>query len=484
MSKVLRVSDSNYKVIVSKGGTITFDTTNSGQDSTYGATSLLAGERYVISIPGTTDFTLIGAPNNQVGTAFQATGPGTGTGVAVLQYPAGDGSVIIKGNLIVEGETTTIESTVSTISDNIVLLSEGNINAGLPSTLDRPYSSGLEIERGTLSNTRWVYDDSLTWTLGPGVNGTGTWLAETGPIGTAQRLPLATPGIIAGGSLYVSVGAGVITVAGSSDYEEKVFRYVNGTITPDPVTRNVIVDDDAIPNAKSIRDYLNYGLSTAEFTRLIKDNSYVEIVDKNNTISTILEVGNRTTIQTLGTHGFLAGDTITIQGVDAGGDAFIEGLNGTYTVTDVPTTSSLEINYTSTGGDKAAYVQNSASTVDEDSKISLVIEDTEIAKFYNNRIELGSIQILDSEISTTVSNEDLLLSAPGTGTVTVKDVFAITETPSDDDGDITPPAPIEGVKIYSKESGPAGTGIYFVNKDNVNDELISNNRALLYSMLF
>ncbi|MEM7318486.1 MAG: hypothetical protein AAF408_05625 [Pseudomonadota bacterium] len=46
------------------------------------ATNIIAGREYEIKTVGTTDFTLIGSPNNDVGTVFEATGPGTGTGVA------------------------------------------------------------------------------------------------------------------------------------------------------------------------------------------------------------------------------------------------------------------------------------------------------------------------------------------------------------------------------------------------------------------
>lgn len=46
------------------------------------ATSIVASNTYVILTVGTTDFTLIGAPDNNVGTHFIATGTGTGTGTA------------------------------------------------------------------------------------------------------------------------------------------------------------------------------------------------------------------------------------------------------------------------------------------------------------------------------------------------------------------------------------------------------------------
>ena len=46
------------------------------------AGSFVVGVEYAIEVPGTTDFTLIGSADNNVGTRFTATGAGTGTGVA------------------------------------------------------------------------------------------------------------------------------------------------------------------------------------------------------------------------------------------------------------------------------------------------------------------------------------------------------------------------------------------------------------------
>ena len=48
--------------------------------SSVAATALVAGRTYVIVSLGTTDFTLVGAENNTIGTSFIATGAGAGTG--------------------------------------------------------------------------------------------------------------------------------------------------------------------------------------------------------------------------------------------------------------------------------------------------------------------------------------------------------------------------------------------------------------------
>jgi hypothetical protein len=46
------------------------------------AGSFIVGRVYTILVPGTTDFTLIGASDSEIGTSFTATGTGTGTGTA------------------------------------------------------------------------------------------------------------------------------------------------------------------------------------------------------------------------------------------------------------------------------------------------------------------------------------------------------------------------------------------------------------------
>ena len=52
------------------------------------AGSFVVGTSYTIYSVGTTNFTLIGAANNNIGTTFTATGVGTGTGVATTSSTA------------------------------------------------------------------------------------------------------------------------------------------------------------------------------------------------------------------------------------------------------------------------------------------------------------------------------------------------------------------------------------------------------------
>lgn len=132
------------------------------------------------------------------------------------------------------------------------------------------------------------------------------------------------------------------------------------------------------------------------------------------------------------------------------------------------------------------------------SAIEFTIDGNAAAYFFNNRTELQHLRISDTTIETTSSSSDLILSAPGSNSVQIADVLYIPQGPYQDDdgtaggtyafGDDTdednPDAPPNGIKIYSKTEQAGGTNLYFVNSNETQDELVSRNKALLYSFIF
>jgi len=72
------------------------------------------------------------------------------------QYTISAPTIVIDGNLTVSGTTTSVETTNSTITDNIIVLNQGETGAGITAG-----SSGIEIERGSATNVSIVYDDSV-----------------------------------------------------------------------------------------------------------------------------------------------------------------------------------------------------------------------------------------------------------------------------------------------------------------------------------
>jgi hypothetical protein len=72
-----------------------------GGTITVTAGSFVVGETYTISSVGTTDFTLVGSADNNVGTSFVATGVGVGTGTVtrsdILRLWTGVGTLVVGG---------------------------------------------------------------------------------------------------------------------------------------------------------------------------------------------------------------------------------------------------------------------------------------------------------------------------------------------------------------------------------------------------
>lgn len=345
MSKVLRVSDGNYKIIVDNpsdvnGGIITLDTTGG--------------------------------------------------------YTSDRGKVVITGDLEVKGITTTVESTVTTIADNILTLNSGQQGAGVSPSLN--FHAGIEIDRGSFPNALVLFDETVPYVTG-GSSGIGSFVFENE---TGQLLPVSFNSLNAQGTLYITTPNSAINVAGTVNYEENVFTYVNGSIVDSG--SGIVINNDHIPNTKAVFDFVNYAFDTIFQVAIEEGDTRLETSDFD-----------------------------------------ISGLEST---------------------------------------ISATVDGVLIANFYSNRIELSDIKIQNNEISTVNSNQELILSSPGTGSVKIKDILEIVETPTDDDVSINPSAPQEGIKIYSKSEAEGGTGLYFVNKNNTQDEIISRNRSLLFSMLF
>ena len=70
------------------------------------------------------------------------------------QYTISAPSVIIDGNLTISGSTTSVETTNSTIKDNIIVLNNGEVGAGVAGGAG---TAGIQIDRGSLPDValRW-----------------------------------------------------------------------------------------------------------------------------------------------------------------------------------------------------------------------------------------------------------------------------------------------------------------------------------------
>ena len=213
MSKILKVSESNYRVQVQEGGTITLDT-------------------------------------------------GTDNGI-----------VIVTGDLRVMGNTTTIDTANMTIEDNIILLNKGETGAGITEGTSGLEISRGTLDNAQLlfdeSLTHW--DQTEGAGRGDGTGGAdlnGTFVLQT-EAGTLSSLKVA--GIVAPEDLDLTFDlrnkpyALRIANADATAYSSRVFVGLNVTA----------VNDNLIPNRKFITQYVAAsGLTTgmADVDKIYKTN--------------------------------------------------------------------------------------------------------------------------------------------------------------------------------------------------------------------
>lgn len=111
------------------------------------------------------------------------------------------------------------------------------------------------------------------------------------------------------------------------------------------------------------------------------------------------------------------------------------------------------------------------------SKVEVAVDNQTAAVFKQTNAQLFDVLIEGNKISSANTNQNLIIEADGTGIIQTS--FPVQMEKSTD-----PSAPADGITIYSKEEADGGTGLFFINENSTNDELISRNKALLYSIIF
>jgi hypothetical protein len=194
MSRVLKVSQSNYRLQTAAGGTITLD-----------------------------------------------------TGVDV-------GTVIVTGDLVVQGETTTVNTTNLAIEDNVIVLNKNQTGSGIALTAPISGRSGIQIGRGTSQvlypDAQFIFDENVNHYDFPNTtNVGGTFVLKTVD-GKKAGLQVAT--IVNDGAsnlvFDMQSTSGVLSIANSTNYYLRV------------------TNDNDIPNWRTILNYVaaSNGVATVD----------------------------------------------------------------------------------------------------------------------------------------------------------------------------------------------------------------------------
>lgn len=299
------------------------------------------------------------------------------------------GTVEVSGNLLVRGETTTVNTTELNIEDNLITLNSGETGNGINNVNGR--EAGIEIDRGNLANAYFKYSETVQGFIAID--------------GASQLISLATNTIDSrDNNLLLDSGLGIVGVNTTNNYERKVFTYDGfGELTGYNPAKA-----DVIPNAQAVVDYVAYNFANV-FLRQI-------------------------------------------------GDGFL-------------TVTSIEIDDEENTG--------------VDSVINFKVDGNTVAQVFADRWDFDQVRITGTTIETISTGlEDLVLSANGTGNIRINDILHINSVPNSNDPTLIPEFPIDGIKLYVNDQYTGKTGIYFANAEQNRDELVSKNRALLFSMLF
>ena len=166
-------------------------------------------------------------------------------GTIYLDTGVRTGTVEISGNLLVKGVQTTVNTTQLDIADNIITLKSGETGAGI--TLN---DAGFKIERGTLPDTFFKYDEDVAGFIA---------IDEA-----SQLISLATNEIDSRSqNLLLNAGTSTVNVSPTVDYEQKVFTYAAGELTGYNASKA-----DTIPNTQAVVDYVAYNFANVFLSQI------------------------------------------------------------------------------------------------------------------------------------------------------------------------------------------------------------------------
>jgi hypothetical protein len=480
-----------------------------------------------------------------------------------------NGTVRITGNLLVEGEQLTINTTDLFVEDNIIRLNIGETGDGVTEGY-----SGIEIDRGFMPDssrnlfaTFWYNENTDSWEINEQSGGPSPVVRFDNSTLKLRRIT-TNPTTDEGDLTLIGSGTGVVKVLGTTNYESQVTndddipnkRYVDLTVrNREPnnrIQRNnsyvKVQDVDGGASARAIlgvsgavinQPGLNYEVGDLiyltsgtysqpaiwEVTGIVSGTGAIStIIPADTGFYTELSVTNTsaptTTNSTLG-----SGATLNLEWaikeveiLNAGND--YESANVFFsfnalseiqaTGTVIIDTDSLSETYRQItdvtiddGGEYFAVptVTFSAGTpVDlTESQVQVVVEDSVSAIFYENRVEIGGLEIIDNAIVTKAgrTNDNILLDPNGTGKVEINYGLQLNNANY-------AVIAVSGSAVVFGDSPLVGeSGVFYNNVEQetrwsqwvtnnntydatdlaaapVRNELISKNKALVMSMLF
>lgn len=374
------------------------------------------------------------------------------------------GTVRVTGNLIIDGTSTSIDTTSLQIEDNIITLNKGEVGPGVT----KGYS-GIEIDRGSAEDSSVVPKASLLFYDNP-----------VGILNDPNNVPNYPTDDLAN-SGYWALVTGIEPSYGYEDSNLKLRRVLTNSSTDNgDLTLIGSSSPTGLVKVTGTTDYTNEILtrtaaSDPQVNDVLTNKGYVDYSILNNPTFQIRAPG----IGNQGDTRVVIADANIPSG--AGSTAYLLS----------------ETSYTS--GDSNA-----------ESSVTFIIDGYKSAQLFKERLELPGLTIFDESYSSTGNNNlddpvtgivgydaylarqkdaivfqtqytngNIRLEPNGTGRVQM--TWAVQY---DHANGVYPGYVNNATLIYGETESTGKTGMYFVTANNTRGEFISKNRALLFSMLF
>lgn len=176
----------------------------------------------------------------------------------------------VTGDLRIEGETTTVNTTNLAIEDNIIELNKNEVGAGVGEG-----TAGVRVDRGTLNGVQMIYDESIAWnnpstqtvSQGPNLQGPGYGSYKVSSSDGNDILALRVANINNNNAIYFEPGGtGTLRLGASIAPANYISR---------------MGDDNDIPNKKYVDDEINAVVIGAAFPRIVQGDTEVKITDNS-----------------------------------------------------------------------------------------------------------------------------------------------------------------------------------------------------------
>jgi len=438
---------------------------------------------------------------------------------------SGSGVVRVTASLVVEGQTTTVNSQQLAVQDNMITLNAGETGNGVTLGV-----SGIEVDRGFITGT--TRNPYAVFRFNETDN---SWeIVERDTTSRYSNSALRVKSILTdsftdGGDLtLIGSGSGVVKVDGTVNYHLNVSgdndipnkKYVDVTIN-NRQPNNKIQRDDTYVIAQDVdggaegvaimhlgtSTINNQGINYAPGDQLVI-NEGTRVRDATFNVDTVDAQGRILTV-TMTDHGRFSAlpasgtNVQTITNSVAGSGATFDLL---YNVAEIQLLNrgndydSVTVGFTNNGGQ--IRVATATATIDTDpfsvtyrqidtvtvtdggnysdipgvtfsaginaslpeSQVQVVVEGQSVATFYSNRSLFGDLEVFGNTITNNNTNSNIVLRTQGTASVEIPRALQYNFT-----GEVVPH--ISGATLMygdmdetvSAERTPGGTGLYFNN---------------------